>query len=99
VISIDGMEFDWDSKKAAANLKKHGLSFQEAATMFGDPMAYMVADPNHSEDEDRYVSIGYTETGRLVVVSHTEHEGVTRIISPRKANRKERKSHEEGQYS
>jgi uncharacterized protein len=52
VISIDGMEFDWDSKKAAANLKKHGLSFQEAATMFGDPMAYMVADPNHSEDED-----------------------------------------------
>jgi uncharacterized DUF497 family protein len=92
-----GIEFEWDLIKAASNLRKHGLSFQEAATMFSDQLALTVADPDHSAEEDRFVSIGYTETGRLVVVTHTDRDGKTRIICARTANRKERKTHEEGE--
>ena len=65
------MRFEWDPKKAAANLKKHGVSFQEAATVFGDPLAITFQDPDHSEDEERQVTFGLSLRKRLIVVSHT----------------------------
>ena len=88
------MQFEWDAEKAASNLKKHGVSFQEAATAFGDPFSATIADPDHSEDEDRYVLLGETYQGRLVVVVHTDREETVRIISARLASRRERKSYE-----
>lgn len=90
------MEFEWDPEKAAGNLAKHGVTFQEAATVFGDPLAMTYFDPDHSEDEDRYLSIGHSNTGRLLIVSHTDRDERIRIISARQASRKERKSYEEG---
>ena len=89
------MQFEWDAEKAASNLKKHGVSFQEAATAFGDPFSATIADPDHSEDEDRYVLLGQTYQGRLVVVVHTDREETVRIISARLASRRERKSYEQ----
>ena len=89
------MQFEWDAEKAASNLKKHGVSFQEAATAFGDPFSATIADPDHSEDEDRYVLLGETYQGRLVVVVHTDREETVRIISARLASRRERKSYEQ----
>ena len=88
------MEFEWDPKKAAHNLKKHGVSFQEAGTVFGDPLAITYFDPDHSKDEDRFLTFGHSETGRLLVVSHTDRDEQTRIISARLATKKEHKSHE-----
>jgi uncharacterized DUF497 family protein len=93
------MEFEWDADKAARNLAKHGVSFQQAATVFGDPLAVTYFDPDHSEDEDRFLTFGHSSDGRLLVVSHTDREDRTRIISARKATRGERKSYEEGSYS
>ncbi|MGB5809888.1 MAG: BrnT family toxin [Polyangiales bacterium] len=89
------MQFEWDAEKAASNLKKHGVSFQEAATAFGDPFSATIADPDHSEDEDRYVLLGQTYQGRLVVVVHTDREETIRIISARLASGRERKSYEQ----
>ena len=89
------MQFEWDAEKAASNLKKHGVSFQEAATAFGDPFSATIADPDHSEDEDRYVLLGQTYQGRLVVVVHTDREETVRIISARLASRRERNSYEQ----
>ena len=88
------MQFEWDAEKAASNLKKHGVSFQEAATAFGDPLSATVEDPDHSEDEDRYVLLGQTYQGRLIVVVHTDREETVRIISARLASARERKSYE-----
>ena len=90
------MRFEWDPKKAAANLKKHGISFQEAATIFGDPLAITFQDPDHSEGEERQLTFGLSLRGRLIVVSHTERNDLTRIISARKMKRKERVIYEEG---
>jgi len=90
------MRFEWDPKKAAANLKKHGVSFQEAATVFGDPLAITFQDPDHSEDEERKVTFGLSLQERLIVVSHTERKDSTRIISARPMDRKERVIYEEG---
>lgn len=90
------MEFDWDSKKAEANLKKHGVSFQEGATVFGDPLALTFDDPDHSINERRFLTFGTTRTGRLAILSHTEHDGITRIISARLMKKHERKIYEEG---
>ena len=90
------MEFEWDPDKAARNLAKHGVSFQEAATVFGDPLAMTYGDPDHSEDEDRFLTFGHSSAGRLLVVSHTDRDDRTRIISARTATRKERKQYEEG---
>ena len=90
------MRFEWDPKKAAANLKKHGVSFQEAATVFGDPLAITFQDPDHSEDEERQVTFGLSLRKRLIVVSHTQREDRTRIISARPMGRKERVIYEEG---
>ena len=90
------MEFEWDPEKAARNLAKHDVSFHEAATVFGDPLATTYDDPDHSDEEDRFLTFGHTSDGRLLVVSHTDRGDRTRIISARKATRKERKQHEEG---
>ena len=90
------MRFEWDPKKAAANLKKHGVTFQEAATAFGDPLAITFQDPDHSESEDRQMTFGVSLQKRLIVVSHTQRKDRTRIISARLMDRKERVIYEEG---
>jgi uncharacterized DUF497 family protein len=89
------MEFEWDDAKAARNRKKHAIAFDEAATIFGDPLAVTFPDPDHSSDEDRYITLGTSERGRLLVVSHTDRDDRIRIISARKATRRERKAYEE----
>ena len=93
---IQNMKIEWDPRKAKSNLKKHGVSFEEAATALSDPMAVTGADPDHSTTEERFVTFGVSERGRLVVVSHTEKEKTMRIISARKASKGERELYEEG---
>lgn len=88
------MEFEWDQNKAVKNIAKHGVSFDEAATVFGDPLAVTYFDPDHSDDEDRFLTFGYSRNGVLLVVSHTDREDATRIISARRATRRERKIYE-----
>ena len=88
-------KFEWDGKKAAANLKKHGVSFEEAITAFSDPLSMNMKDPDHSESEQRYIVLGLSERYRLVVVSYVEVEKRTRIISARQVTRTERKAYEE----
>jgi uncharacterized protein len=88
--------YEWDPKKAGTNLRDHGVAFEEAATVFRDPLAMTYADPDRSEEEDREITIGYSVEQRLLFVSHCEREGRTRIISAREATRRERKQHEEG---
>jgi len=90
------MKIEWDPKKAKSNFEKHGVSFEEEATALSDPMAATGADPDHSLSEERYVTFGVSEKGRLVVVSHTEKDQTIRIISARKASKGERKLYEEG---
>lgn len=90
------MRFEWNPKKAAANLKKHGVTFQETATVFGDPLAITFQDPDHSMDEERQMTFGQSLQKRLIVVSHTERKERTRIISARLMDRKERVIYEEG---
>jgi len=90
------MKIEWDTAKAKSNLKKHGVSFEEAATALSDPMAATGADPDHSTTEQRNITFGVTEKGRLVVVSHTEKGETIRIISARKASKGEREIYEEG---
>jgi len=84
------MEFDWDPDKALHNLKKHGVDSQEAATVFADMLAITYPDPDHSGDEDRFVMIGLSKRNRLLIVAHTDREGLTRIISAREVTRTER---------
>jgi hypothetical protein len=90
------MEFEWDAEKAARNVVKHGVSFHEAATVFGDPLAMTYFDPDHSDEEDRFITFGHSSDGRLLVVSHTDRGERARIISARQATRREKKQHEEG---
>ena len=90
------MEFEWDPAKAKANLKKHGVSFHEASTIFGDPLALTFNDPDHSTGEHRFLTFGYSRISRLLVVSHTDRHGKTRIIGARKATKQERGTYEEG---
>jgi len=89
------MKIEWDPEKAKSNLKKHGISFEEAATALSDPMAASGIDPDLSITEERYVSFGVSEKGRLVVVSHTEKHETIRIISARKASKGEKELYEE----
>jgi uncharacterized DUF497 family protein len=91
------MEFEWDLDKAASNLAKHGVSFAQAATVFGDPLAITYFDPDHSDEENRSLTFGHSSEGHLLVVSHTDRDDRTRIISARRATRKEGKQYEEGQ--
>jgi uncharacterized DUF497 family protein len=89
--------FEWDAAKAAANLKKHGVSFEEAVTVFQDPLAKIHADPDHSEDELRQILIGHSAQNRVLLVSFTDRRGRIRLISGREATRREHKEYEEAQ--
>lgn len=88
------MHFEWDPAKAARNSSKHGVSFDEASTVFGDPLAGTIVDPRHSGDEPRFVTIGLSMGRRLIIVAHTERGDRIRIISARRATRRERKTYE-----
>lgn len=90
------MEFEWDKGKAESNLIKHGVSFDDAQTVFKDPLYIDFYDPDHSEDEDRYLIIGESSRGRLLIVSYIERGNNTRIISARETTKYERKMYEEG---
>jgi len=92
-----GYEFEWDADKAAANLRKHGVSFEEATTAFADPLAMNMPDPDHSEHEARYVVLGQSTQRRLIVVCYTERPPRTRLITARPATRRERSQYEEGE--
>ena len=89
------MRFAWDKQKAAANLVKHGVSFEEAATVFGDPLSDTFDDPDHSAEERRSLIIGASDRGRMLIVAHTDDGEVVRIISAREPTSRERKSYEE----
>ena len=91
------MEFIWDRRKATSNQKKHGVAFAEAATVFGDPMTCTFPDPDHSTDEERFITIGQSEVGRVILVAHTDRAGAIRIISARKVTRVERNYYEENE--
>ncbi len=90
------MKFEWDENKAAKNLSKHQVSFDEAKTVFDDPLYIDFYDPDHSEDEDRYLIVGQSTQGRLLIVSYTERGNSVRLISAREVTRKERRVYEEG---
>lgn len=89
------MQFEWDPAKSATNLRKHGVSFNEAATVFGDPLAATALDPDHSVTEDRYITIGMSNRRRIIMVAHAERSERIRIISARELTRAERKTYEE----
>jgi len=89
------LSFEWDESKAKANLAKHGVSFEEASTVFGDPLALTIPDPAHSQVEDRWIVLGRSHQRKLLVVVHTERGDNIRIISARRASRRERKDYEE----
>ena len=88
------MLFEWDREKATSNLSKHGVSFEEAVTVFYDPLAATFPDPDHSPGEHRFLTVGYSSSGRLLVVCHTERRASVRLISGRRTTRRERNRHE-----
>ena len=88
------MEFEWDPDKAEANLTKHNVSFHEASTVFGDPLALTFNDPDHSIKEHRFITFGHSRLNHILVIVHVERTGKTRIISARRATRQERKIYE-----
>ncbi len=92
------MRFDWDKNKAASNLAKHEVSFEEAATVFGDPLSDTFDDPDHSAEDLRFLIIGHFEKGKLLLVSHTDNGETVRIISAREPTRGEREKYERGNY-
>ena len=89
------LRFLWDPRKAAANERKHGVGFQEATTVFDDPLSVTILDPDHSLEEQRFLILGLSNQRRLLVVAHSENGESTRIISARRANRRERHTYEE----
>jgi hypothetical protein len=89
------LEFSWDPDKAAGNLQKHGVAFEEASTVFGDPLAATMGDPGHSDEEHRFVTIGQSLPGRILVVVHSDDGDRMRIISARKATGRERRAYEQ----
>jgi uncharacterized DUF497 family protein len=89
------LTFEWDPDKAAENLRRHGVSFEEASRAFGDPLSRTIHDPDHSENEDRFILLGESEPGRLLVVAHTDRGRRVRIISARMAGRREWKTYQE----
>jgi len=98
MIEYSGIFFDWDDTKEVMNKRKHGISFNEAMTVFADEHAQIYSDEEHSDDEERFVLIGCSENEQLLMVCHCyrESETVTRLISARKATRDERKKYENG---
>lgn len=91
---MEDVEFEWDDEKAKSNLEKHGVAFEEGATIFNDPMILTISDPDHSISEERYISLGISVQTRLLLVVHTERGERIRLISCRKANNLERKTYE-----
>ena len=89
------MIFEWDPQKAAINLRKHKVSFKEAATVFSDPLSVTVSDPDHSTDENRYLIVGQSHRHRLLIVSHAEQDDRIRIINARELTPAEREAYEE----
>ncbi|MBK6327469.1 MAG: BrnT family toxin [Chloroflexi bacterium] len=90
------MEFEWDEEKAETNLSKHGVSFDEARTVFDDPLYLDFYDPDHSEAEDRFIIVGQSQQRRLLIVSYTERRDKIRVISAREATQIEKDAYEEG---
>lgn len=90
------MKFEWDESKAQRNLKKHDVSFEEARTVFDDPLYVDFYDPDHSETEDRFLLVGISARNRVLIISYTERGGTNRIISARETTRQERYLYEEG---
>jgi uncharacterized protein len=90
------MKFQWDSDKAVSNIQKHGISFTDAVTVFGDPLAVTISDPVHSIGEIRFLTIGQSRSQQLLVVSHSERKGEIRLISARLDTRQEKRSYESG---
>jgi uncharacterized protein len=90
------MKFEWDNNKAVSNFSKHGVSFDEAQTVFDDPLYVDFYDPDHSDDEERYLIVGQSDRGRLLIVSYTERKNSIRLISARNVTRLEREAYEEG---
>jgi uncharacterized protein len=88
------MQFEWDQRKAAANIRKHGVAFTDAIAVFSDPLARIFPDPDHSEAEERELMVGYDSTARLLYVSFVERRGNVRIISARRATAREASTHE-----
>ncbi len=88
------IDFEWNPDKAAENLKKHRVSFSEAASVFADPLAITIFDPDHSDNEERFLLLGHSTPRRLIVISHTDRSGIIRLISARLANRGERLQYE-----
>lgn len=91
------LRFEWDSRKAASNSVKHGVSFEEASTVFTDELALFMTDPEHSDTEDRFILLGLSSQVRILVVvhAHREGDGIVRIISARRANTRERRQYSE----
>ena len=90
------MIYEWDARKAIANLRKHGVSFEDAATVFSDPLALTFLDPHHYNGEEREITIGHSARRQVLFVSHSQRGNRVRIISARGATRGERKQYEEG---
>jgi uncharacterized DUF497 family protein len=90
------MKFEWDKQKADTNFKKHGVSFHEAASVFGDILSITYPDPDHSVRENSFITVGISRFGRVLIISHTDRGNNIRIINARKTTRKERKYYEEG---
>jgi uncharacterized DUF497 family protein len=90
------IKFDWDPSKARRNSRKHRIDFDEASTVFADTLSITIPDPDHSEDEERWVTLGLSNRHRLLVVVHTEEDETIRLISARRADRLERRKYEEG---
>jgi uncharacterized DUF497 family protein len=90
------LQFEWDSKKALSNKRKHGITFEEACTIFADPLSITISDPAHSIGEDRFITIGTSVNNDLIVAVHADRNDIIRIISARKAARNERKQYEQG---
>ena len=90
------MSFEWDEEKAKTNIDKHGVSFDEAKTVFDDLLYVDFYDPSHSEDEDRYLAIGESSRGRLLIISYTERGNKNRLISARETTKTERETYAEG---
>jgi hypothetical protein len=91
------VQFEWHPEKAHKNLTKHGVSFDEAATVFGDPLAVTIDDPDHSQEEPRFLTTGLSKRQRLIIVAHTGRESQVRIFSARDVTRAERKQYESGE--
>ena len=96
---MDAPTFEWDPAKAGANAKTHGVSFEEAVTVFQDPMAKVHPDPDHSESERREILIGHSMQARLLLVAFTDRQGKIRLISARRVTRRERREYEESQQA